>query len=284
MTDDSDLRADIRRLGVLLGQTLARQEGRPLLDLVEEVRGLVRTDGAAAARRLAEVDLEHRHPAGPCLLHLLPSGQHHRAGAPGPGTAPAARPTEGGWLDRAAELIRERGRRAGRGRRGRAPARRPAGVHRPPDRGGPPVDPGQAARDRRRARRARPPGPRLYGADAADAARPTGRLAELIDMLWQTDELRLTRPDPRDEARNAVYYLTRAGRGGRPAGARPTWTEILRRPRRRARPCRPAAHLRYLDRRRPGRQPVRDAAGDPRCAADPARVRHPRRSRRWWRR
>src|SRR5689334_12178673 len=55
---DSELRADIRRLGVLLGQTLARQEGQSLLDLVEEVRGLVRADAVAAADRLAKVDLD----------------------------------------------------------------------------------------------------------------------------------------------------------------------------------------------------------------------------------
>ncbi|MEU3503346.1 phosphoenolpyruvate carboxylase, partial [Streptomyces hundungensis] len=46
----NELRADIRRLGDLLGETLVRQEGPELLELVERVRALTRSDGEAAER------------------------------------------------------------------------------------------------------------------------------------------------------------------------------------------------------------------------------------------
>src|SRR3954462_3653240 len=49
----SAMRADIRRLGSILGQTLAQQEGPELLDLVEKVRKLARTNDEELTRLLS---------------------------------------------------------------------------------------------------------------------------------------------------------------------------------------------------------------------------------------
>src|ERR687898_2819086 len=50
------LRRDIRELGVLLGRTLVRQEGQELLDRVEQIRRLIRSDRDSAAALLADVE------------------------------------------------------------------------------------------------------------------------------------------------------------------------------------------------------------------------------------
>src|SRR5690606_366458 len=110
----------------------------------------------------------------------------------------------GGWLDQAAKLIAERGVPADEiAAAARRLAVRPVFT----------AHPTEAARrsilsklrlvadelDAEHAERT------LYG--ATDTSHTDRRLAELLDLLWQTDELRLDRPHPTDEARNAIYYL-----------------------------------------------------------------------------
>ena len=236
-------------------ETLARQEGP---DAARPGRGGTRASSAPTARRpprrLAEVDLSTATQlarAFSTYFHLANiTEQVHRARE-----LRRQRAAEGGWLDQAAELIRERGRAAGEIAAAARPPGRPAGLHRAPDRGGPPLDPGQAARgsptsSTREA--ARPPHGRPRPAG------PTAGSAELIDLLWQTDELRLDRPDPPDEARNAVYYLDRAA-----ADAVAEVLEDLATSLRELGVELPAdgapADVRHVDRRRPRRQPVRDA-------------------------
>ena len=115
----------------------------------------------------------------------------------------------------------------------------------------------------------------LEGADP----RVTARLEETVDLLWQTDELRIAKPDVVDEARNAVWYLD-----GLHADAVPHVLEELADELRRLGlepdPERAAARLRQLDRRGPRRQPerrTRTATGA--RARPPARPRPARRDR-----
>ena len=200
---DAALRADIRRIGRLLGQTLARQEGRPLLDLVEEIRALVRQDAQAAADRLDAMDVTTGTKlarAFSTYFHLANiTEQVHRAR-----DLRRRRARDGGWLDQAATRIAAKGVPADEIA---AAARRLA------------VRPVFTAHPTEAARRSilsklrqladtldeEAAAAILYG--ASDTTASNRRFAELIDLLWQTDELRLDRPDPTDEARNAVFYL-----------------------------------------------------------------------------
>ena len=191
--DDAALRADIRRLGDLLGATLLRQEGPELLDLVERVRTLSRTDPPAAADLLSSVDVgtaDRLVRAFATYFHLANvTEQVHRGRA-----LARTRQDDGGWLQRAAERIRALGL---------PPDHVAAKVSRLAVRPVFTAHPTEAARRTTLSKLRRiaqllddDPGPRT-----------DQRLAELLDLLWQTDDLRVAQPDPVDEARNAVYYL-----------------------------------------------------------------------------
>ncbi|MGI8696062.1 MAG: phosphoenolpyruvate carboxylase [Mycobacteriales bacterium] len=203
---DAALRADIRRLGDALGESLVRQEGPELLALVERVRALTRADGAAAAKLLDSVDIDQaaaRVRAFAAYCHLANiAEQTHRARE-----LAQRRNHTGGWLEQTVRQIQDAEIGAGqiRGVLERLAVRPVFTAH-----------PTEASRrsvlsklravsellDAEHAEHAE-----HAGAGRSRRERDDRRLGALVDLLWQTDELRLDRPEPVDEARNAVYYL-----------------------------------------------------------------------------
>jgi phosphoenolpyruvate carboxylase len=193
------LRADIRRLGELLGGTLVRQEGQELLDLVEKVRALTRSDGEAAAELLGDTDLETAAKlvrAFSTYFHLANVTEQVHRGR----DLRARRAVEGGLLAQTADLLKD-----GDPEHVQESVRnlnvRPVFT----------AHPTEAAR-RSVLNKLRRIAELLEESDEAnrgsgDRRRADLRLAENIDLLWQTDELRVVRPEPADEARNAIYYL-----------------------------------------------------------------------------
>ncbi|MFE6223402.1 phosphoenolpyruvate carboxylase [Streptomyces sp. NPDC057854] len=194
-TTNAELRADIRRLGDLLGETLVRQEGPELLDLVEKVRRLTREDGDAAAELLRGVELETAAKlvrAFSTYFHLANvTEQVHRGRE-----LREKRAAEGGLLARTADMLKDGD---------------PAHVRETVKNLN--VRPVFTAHPTEAARRSVLNKLRRIGALLetpvidSDRRRHDLRLAENIDLIWQTDELRVVRPEPADEARNAIYYL-----------------------------------------------------------------------------
>ncbi|MBL1068658.1 phosphoenolpyruvate carboxylase [Streptomyces sp. 7-21] len=197
--DGSALRADIRRLGDLLGETLVRQDGPELLELVERVRHLTRSDGEAAAALLSETDLATAAKlvrAFSIYFHLANvTEQVHR----GREMRKRRAAEGGGALSRTADMLKDADPAHLRQTVANLGVRPVFTAH-----------PTEAAR-RSVLTKLRKIAELLDHPEAVtgggDRRRTDLRLAENIDLIWQTDELRVTRPEPADEARNAVYYL-----------------------------------------------------------------------------
>jgi len=200
-TSDAALREDIRALGALLGQSLTQHGGSSLLEAVERIRAAVRDDPAEASRIIDGLDLDEATMIARAfsiyfdLANVAEQVQRAR-------DVRARRRREGSLLTRTARRALDQGASPEKAEAlAREMAVRPVFT----------AHPTEAARrsvltkERRIAD--------LLLDTLIDDERRWSRIAELVDLLWQTDELRLEQPQVVDEARNALYYLDDLARG-----------------------------------------------------------------------
>ena len=202
---DAPLRATVRRLSTLLGRTLADQHGQELLDLVEQVRKLTKeaksADSEASAQdvqaHLASLPIEQATALTRAFTQyfLLANAaeQVYRV------RALDERPLSESWVPRTVRAVHEE-----LGAEGLQKAVDSLDVRL--------VFTAHPTEASRRAvltklRRISDLLAEETEEDTPERRRQDRDLAELIETLWQTDELRRSRPTPQDEARNALYYL-----------------------------------------------------------------------------
>jgi len=194
--ENLSLRSDVRRLGDLLGQSLARQDGQELLDLVELVRKSVREGGGEELLQSISADQSVKLVRAFNVYFNLANvaEQVHRSRI-----LAKERIKGGSWLSRAVDNILAASKTSD-GFTSQDIEKWLKNFQ---------VRPVFTAHPTEAARRS------VLGKlstisellDKSDSPARDRRLAESVDLLWQTDELRLGRPEPLDEAINALYYL-----------------------------------------------------------------------------